>query len=55
MVSSPKNENSVIIYSPSSCSKPLCVPNTCEHADIKRNYRAARFWEYIFDFSGYNY
>jgi len=24
-VSSPKNENSVSIYSPSSCSKPLCV------------------------------
>jgi len=27
--SSPKNENSVIIYSPSCCSKPLCVYLFC--------------------------
>jgi len=28
-VSSPKNENSVSICSPSSCSKPLCVYLFC--------------------------
>jgi len=28
-VSSPKNENSVSIYSPSCCSKPLCLYLFC--------------------------
>ncbi len=48
-VSSPKNENSVIIYSPSSSSKPVCMSLFCwtQRKIFWRMWETEQFWETI--------